>query len=171
MTMRNAFSFPSSHFASTSPQIVHVASPDDPLTVADSATWYDAPQTSQVMSAILMGWLRRPAVRRFFDLPEIELGHIRRNQTPGVKYGKYAGNEGRRWNTGFFRNPQCLWKTLSWFSPGQDFMTNKFLPAGGHREVAPFDFHGAMSANGSGLNGMSALPSGADIVCHTGHVR
>ena len=145
--MRNAFSFPSSHFASTFPQIVHDAWPDDPLTVADSATWYDAPQISHLMSAILMGWWRRPAVRRFFDLAEIELGHIRRNQDTGSQIWKVPGNGGRPWNTGFFRNPQCLWKTLSWFSPGQDFMTNKFLPARGHREVAPFDFHGTMSAH------------------------
>ena len=43
---------------------------------------------------------------------------------------KYPETGVRPWNTGFFRNPQCLWKTLSWFLPGQDFMTNKFLPAG-----------------------------------------
>jgi hypothetical protein len=87
--MRNAFSFSSSHFASTFPQVVHVASPDDPLTVADSAIWYDAPQSSHVMSAIRMGWQRRPAVRRFFDLPEIKSGHMRGNQGAGVKYRKY----------------------------------------------------------------------------------
>ena len=145
--MRNAFSFSSSHFASTFPQVVHVASPDDPLTVADSATWYDAPQSSHVMSAIRMGWQRRPAVRRFFDLPEIKSGHMRGNQGAGGQISKVPGNGACPWNTGFFRNPQCLWKTLSWFLPGQDFMTNKFLPAGGHREVAPFDFHGTMSAH------------------------
>src|SRR5258708_29411548 len=88
------------------------------------------------------GWMayRAPGHASKLATAKIKLGHegLKQAGTRPQVLSRLGYFRFRKWNTVFFRNPQRLWKTLSWLLPGLAFYPVQIFRPAGVAPMRPF---------------------------------